>query len=179
MTLVNAARVRKSKPKLGWINPTLYAFAENHSYKALFKDVTGGNNQCCAGSPGQQVCAVLILSYIELYWVIVSLGYLLSESQCRSGLLLSYSAIYNITSITHDHYIDILTYWHTDILIYDIHLYNNIITLHIFLFLSQVCCSQGFEATSGWDPATGWGTVNYGLMEDAFMKIAWAWTWAD
>jgi tripeptidyl-peptidase I len=33
------------------------------------------------------------------------------------------------------------------------------------------CCPQGFYATTGWDPVTGLGTVNYGKMETAFLSI--------
>ena len=29
----------------------------------------------------------------------------------------------------------------------------------------QFCCPQGFNSTSGWDPATGWGSVYYPAFE--------------
>ena len=32
------------------------------------------------------------------------------------------------------------------------------------------CCSQGFHATTGWDPVTGLGSVNYGKMEQTFAQ---------
>jgi tripeptidyl-peptidase I len=31
-----------------------------------------------------------------------------------------------------------------------------------------VCCSSGFQATNGWDPTTGWGSVNYTQFELIF-----------
>merc|ERR1712217_577132 len=33
---------------------------------------------------------------------------------------------------------------------------------------AKVCCSQGFTATSGWDPLTGLGSVDYGKFEALF-----------
>jgi hypothetical protein len=33
------------------------------------------------------------------------------------------------------------------------------------------CCSQGFYAAKGWDPTTGLGSVNYGLMEATLLSI--------
>ena len=33
------------------------------------------------------------------------------------------------------------------------------------------CCSQGFTCTTGWDPVTGLGTVNYGKMESLFLSL--------
>ena len=34
-----------------------------------------------------------------------------------------------------------------------------------------VCCSQGFHATPGWDPASGLGSINYGKMEAVFLTL--------
>jgi hypothetical protein len=33
------------------------------------------------------------------------------------------------------------------------------------------CCDQGFYATTGWDPVTGLGSINYGKMETAFLSL--------
>merc|ERR1712160_184022 len=46
-SLVNAKR----GTPLGFINPTLYKAGSSS-----FNDITSGNNKCCAGSPGSQVC---------------------------------------------------------------------------------------------------------------------------
>merc|ERR1712151_1084510 len=35
---------------------------------------------------------------------------------------------------------------------------------------SSTCCSQGFYATSGWDPITGWGSVDYAKFESLFVS---------
>lgn len=37
---------------------------------------------------------------------------------------------------------------------------------------AQVCCTQGFEATSGWDPLTGLGSVDYRKFEALFAGAA-------
>jgi hypothetical protein len=34
-----------------------------------------------------------------------------------------------------------------------------------------LCCEQGFQATTGWDPVTGLGSVNYGKFEAAFLAL--------
>lgn len=36
---------------------------------------------------------------------------------------------------------------------------------------SVVCCSQGFSAAPGWDPVTGFGSVNFGLMYNTLMNL--------
>ena len=36
---------------------------------------------------------------------------------------------------------------------------------------SQICCSQGFYATPGWDPASGLGSINYRKMEAVFLAL--------
>mmetsp|Transcript_24652 Transcript_24652/g.33815 ORF Transcript_24652/g.33815 Transcript_24652/m.33815 type:complete len:587 (+) Transcript_24652:964-2724(+) len=33
------------------------------------------------------------------------------------------------------------------------------------------CCNAGFAATTGWDPVTGWGSIDYPSFYDAFMPI--------
>ena len=33
---------------------------------------------------------------------------------------------------------------------------------------SLTCCSQGYSCTTGWDPVTGLGTINYGKMVSSF-----------
>ena len=35
----------------------------------------------------------------------------------------------------------------------------------------NICCSQGFYATPGWDPASGLGSINYGKMEAVFLAL--------
>jgi len=52
--LINGMRLKAGKSSIGWINPTLYALGGNHS--TIFNDITSGENNCCAGNPGQQVC---------------------------------------------------------------------------------------------------------------------------
>ena len=34
-----------------------------------------------------------------------------------------------------------------------------------------VCCAQGFYAAPGWDPATGFGSVNFGKFVDTFVAL--------
>jgi len=36
---------------------------------------------------------------------------------------------------------------------------------------SAVCCSEGFYATAGWDPATGFGSVNFANFKTYFMSL--------
>merc|ERR1711904_96851 len=36
---------------------------------------------------------------------------------------------------------------------------------------STTCCSQGFTATAGWDPVTGWGSVDYAKFESLFAQV--------
>lgn len=36
---------------------------------------------------------------------------------------------------------------------------------------SKVCCDQGFYATKGWDPLTGFGSVNYKKFYDVFFNL--------
>ena len=36
---------------------------------------------------------------------------------------------------------------------------------------SGVCCTQGFTATPGWDPASGLGSLNYGKMKEVFISL--------
>ena len=33
------------------------------------------------------------------------------------------------------------------------------------------CCTQGYDAVPGWDPASGLGSVNYGKMQDLFVSL--------
>lgn len=35
----------------------------------------------------------------------------------------------------------------------------------------SICCPQGFKATKGWDPVTGFGTVNFPLFYNTFVNI--------
>ena len=34
-----------------------------------------------------------------------------------------------------------------------------------------ICCKQGYTATSGWDPASGLGSMNYGRMQEALVSL--------
>ncbi len=36
---------------------------------------------------------------------------------------------------------------------------------------AHVCCPYGFAATQGWDPATGWGTVDHAEMMEYFLSL--------
>ena len=33
------------------------------------------------------------------------------------------------------------------------------------------CCSEGFRATPGWDPVTGWGSIDFRKFHDFFLSI--------
>jgi hypothetical protein len=35
---------------------------------------------------------------------------------------------------------------------------------------SVVCCDEGFISTDGWDPATGWGSINYFSMHSFILN---------
>merc|ERR1711957_876776 len=48
--VANGVQFKRGTP-LGFINPTLYKAGSSS-----FNDITSGNNKCCAGSPGSQVC---------------------------------------------------------------------------------------------------------------------------
>lgn len=50
---INARRLAAGKSALGFLNPALYQLA---STSGIFNDITVGENNCCAGQPGQQVC---------------------------------------------------------------------------------------------------------------------------
>lgn len=54
ITLVNNRRATMGKPPIGFINPALYMLAAQKS--PVFNDITQGENNCCAGQPGQLVC---------------------------------------------------------------------------------------------------------------------------
>jgi len=49
--LINANRAANGKGSVGFINPSLYA-----NKGSICNDVTSGENNCCAGSGGSQVC---------------------------------------------------------------------------------------------------------------------------
>ncbi|KAL6080160.1 Prokumamolisin, activation domain containing protein [Balamuthia mandrillaris] len=57
ITLINDMRFNNGKGPLGFINPTLYQLGYQKS--PAFNDVKIGENNCCAGNPGQQVCCPL------------------------------------------------------------------------------------------------------------------------
>jgi hypothetical protein len=82
---VNAARIAASLPPLGWINPAMYQLGSS-----FVKDITAGNNKCCAQTVANQ---------------------------------------------------------------------------------KPVCCTQGFQAGTGWDPVTGLGSVNFANFKAALLGI--------
>jgi tripeptidyl-peptidase-1 len=54
LTLINAQRLHAGKSSLGFVNPALYQVYAASS--DAFHDITQGQNNCCAGAPGQAVC---------------------------------------------------------------------------------------------------------------------------
>jgi hypothetical protein len=48
---------------------------------------------------------------------------------------------------------------------------NDVTSGHIKCVADGTCCSTGFYATTGWDPATGLGSVNYGKMASFFVAL--------
>ena len=46
VSLVNAARMRKGKPPIGFLNKMLYDVGSKNG--SLYNDVTEGHNKCCA-----------------------------------------------------------------------------------------------------------------------------------
>jgi len=34
-----------------------------------------------------------------------------------------------------------------------------------------VCCKYGFTASKGWDPATGWGSLDYPIFDEALRNL--------
>jgi tripeptidyl-peptidase-1 len=54
VTLVNGMRFTAGKGPIGFLNPNLYSLGGQSS--SVFNDITVGENNCCAGNPGSQVC---------------------------------------------------------------------------------------------------------------------------
>ena len=54
VTLVNNARLNAGKSPIGFLNYALYKFGDQKS--PMFNDITVGENNCCAGNPGENVC---------------------------------------------------------------------------------------------------------------------------
>ena len=48
---------------------------------------------------------------------------------------------------------------------------NDVIKGNNKCLMSGVCCTQGFTATPGWDPASGLGSLNYAKMEEVFILL--------
>ena len=48
---------------------------------------------------------------------------------------------------------------------------NDITSGHNLCVSTGQCCSQGFHAVSGWDPASGLGSLNYGLLASTLVKL--------
>ena len=88
VTLVNNARLNAGKSPVGFLNPALYQLGTGNQASSIFNDITSGENNCCAGQPGQ-----------------------------------------------------------------------------------NTCCQYGFTATTGWDPLTGFGSVNYVPFLKAMMSF--------
>merc|ERR1711879_433418 len=49
--------------------------------------------------------------------------------------------------------------------------FNSITSGNNMCTASTTCCSQGFTATAGWDPVTGWGSVDYSKFEKLFTQV--------
>lgn len=57
ISLINAERFIMGRPKIGFINPTLYEVGINASLSAAFNDITSGHNRCCrATNPSDATC---------------------------------------------------------------------------------------------------------------------------
>lgn len=54
ISLINDARISAGKSSVGFVNPALYQFAA--SKPDVFRDITVGENNCCAGYPAPSVC---------------------------------------------------------------------------------------------------------------------------
>ena len=39
------------------------------------------------------------------------------------------------------------------------------------LRIPDKCCTEGFRAVPGWDPVTGWGSIDYGKFENFFLGL--------
>ena len=48
---------------------------------------------------------------------------------------------------------------------------NDIVSGNNKCSASAPCCTQGYDAVPGWDPASGLGSVNYGKMQDLFVSL--------
>lgn len=44
-------------------------------------------------------------------------------------------------------------------------------TFTAYFTASKVCCDEGFYAAKGWDPLTGFGSVNYKNFHSIFAKL--------
>ena len=52
------------------------------------------------------------------------------------------------------------------------HIFNDItVGQNNCLRIGGKCCSEGFRATPGWDPVTGWGSINFRKFHDFFLSI--------
>jgi tripeptidyl-peptidase-1 len=49
--------------------------------------------------------------------------------------------------------------------------YNDITEGHNKCTAGRVCCDEGFSASQGWDPVTGFGSVDYGKFYDALYNM--------
>jgi len=56
ITLINDARLSAGQSPLGFLNPLFYNLAGNATTTSPFNDITSGENNCCAGNPGQETC---------------------------------------------------------------------------------------------------------------------------
>eukprot|EP01087_Luapelamoeba_hula_P001899 TRINITY_DN116_c0_g1_i1.p1 TRINITY_DN116_c0_g1~~TRINITY_DN116_c0_g1_i1.p1 ORF type:complete len:570 (+),score=74.79 TRINITY_DN116_c0_g1_i1:169-1878(+) len=53
IALINGALIAQGKSPVGFANPALYSLAATRD---VFNDITVGENNCCAGYPGQFIC---------------------------------------------------------------------------------------------------------------------------
>jgi hypothetical protein len=112
VSLLNAERLLRNEPSIGWLNPTLYSAGYNvtlpNSTVAAFNDVTTGDSKCCSGpNPTEVLCC--------------ESGFIAAEGKTGAQVL------------------------------------RPVTVMSIFYLIVR------FNVSSlvGWDPVTGWGSVNF------------------
>jgi hypothetical protein len=48
---------------------------------------------------------------------------------------------------------------------------NDIVSGDNHCAANNICCNEGFYATTGWDPVSGLGSLNYGKMQEVFLSL--------